>query len=167
MFCHEGRRFRDFHLLDHFGFAPRSNQPAAAIRAAVERVGLEMIDRLGRERGPQVLVVSRLSALLPLLATLGQRLLGLDDVARWRLGGCRGILSGGGMSGGTLQLGSGILTVGDTSSFTYNGGTIQLLSASLPAVSSGTLTLRLEADSGVATSGSNVTRKSTPAAPAT
>ncbi|MGD0896690.1 MAG: hypothetical protein ABR915_02565 [Thermoguttaceae bacterium] len=71
------------------------------------------------------------------------------------------------MSGGTLQLGSGILTVGDTSSFTYNGGTIQLLSASLPAVSSGTLTLRLEADSGVATSGSNVTRKSTPAAPAT
>ena len=36
-----------------------------------------MVDRLGRKRGPQVLLMSRLSALLPLLAPLGSGFFGL------------------------------------------------------------------------------------------
>ena len=105
MFRHDGRRVGDFHLLEHFGLAPRKDQRAATVRATVECVGLEMADRLGWKRGPQVLLMSRLSALLPLLAALGQRLLRLDDVARRRLGGGGGILA----RGGQLLLQAGVL----------------------------------------------------------
>ena len=38
MFRHDRGRFRDFHLLEHFRLTPRREQPAAAVRAAVERV---------------------------------------------------------------------------------------------------------------------------------
>jgi len=100
VFCHDGRRVDDFHLdfhlLEHFGFAPRKQEPAAAVGAAARRAGLEVVDRLRRERLAQVLLVPRLSALLPLLAALGWRLLGLDEVARRRLGGGGGVLAGGG-----------------------------------------------------------------------
>ena len=73
---------------------PNSLPPQSA--PAVERVGLEMIDRLGREGRPHVLRVSRLSALVALLAALGWPLLGLDDAARRRLGEGRGGFAGGG-----------------------------------------------------------------------
>jgi len=96
MFCNDRRRLDDFHLLEHFRLAPRKDQPTAAVRAAVERVGLEVVDRLRWERGPQVLLVSGLSALLSLLPTFGSRLLRLNDVARRRLGGGRGVLPRGG-----------------------------------------------------------------------
>ncbi len=91
VFRNHGRGLGDFHLLEHFGFVPRRDQRAAAVRTAVERVGLEMIDRLGREGRPHMLLVSRLSALLSLLPAFGPRLLRFDDVARRRLGGGRGV----------------------------------------------------------------------------
>jgi hypothetical protein len=68
MLCDDGRRGRDFHLLKNFRLAAGRDEFAAAVRAAVERVGLEMIDRLGRKWRLRVLLVSRLPALLPLLA---------------------------------------------------------------------------------------------------
>ena len=37
VFCHEGWRLGDFHLLEHLRLAPRTNPPVAAIRTAVER----------------------------------------------------------------------------------------------------------------------------------
>ena len=95
MLRHDGRCVDDFHLLEHFGFVPRTDQRAAAVRAAVEGVGLEVVDHLRWERGPQVLFMPRLPALFR-FAALGWRLLRLYDVARRRLGGGGGILAGGG-----------------------------------------------------------------------
>ena len=94
MFRHDSRRFGDFHPLEYFRRSPRKDQCAAAVRAAFERVGLEMVDGLRREWRPQMLFVSRLLALLPLLAALGPRPRRFDDVARRRLGGSRGVLAG-------------------------------------------------------------------------
>ncbi len=53
-----------------------------------------MIDCLGRIRRPQVLRLSGLSALLAILASPGRRFLRLDDVARRRLRGRRGVFAG-------------------------------------------------------------------------
>ena len=59
------------------------NRPeCAGIGAAVERVRHDVIHRLGPKRRPQVLLMSRLPASFPLLVTLGQRLLRLDDVVK-------------------------------------------------------------------------------------
>ncbi len=88
-----GRRF-DFHLLEHLGFAVGKDDNVAAIGAIVQRVGLEMADRLGWEWGSSVLLVPRLPAAFPLRAVLGGRLGRCDDVARRRFRRGRGVLLG-------------------------------------------------------------------------
>jgi hypothetical protein len=92
VFCDACRTGGDFHLLEHFRLAPSKNQCATAVRATVERVGQELVDRLRRKRGPQVLVMSRLSAAFPFLATHQSRFLRFDDVTRRWLRGGGGVL---------------------------------------------------------------------------
>jgi len=60
--------------LKHFGFVPRKDQPVAAVGAAVERAGLETVDRLGRKRRPHVLLMSVPSPWLLLLPPWGNGL---------------------------------------------------------------------------------------------
>jgi len=79
--------------LEHFRRTPRRDQCAAAIGTAVERVRNELVDGLGGKLGPRVLLMPRLPATFPLFSALGQRLLGLNDVARRRLGGSRGVFA--------------------------------------------------------------------------
>jgi hypothetical protein len=93
VFGDAGRTGGDFHLLKRFWCLPRGHQCAAAIRAAVQGIGDDVIDRLGRKRRPQVLWMPRLPAAFPFLAALGPRLLRLDNVAGRRFGGGRGILA--------------------------------------------------------------------------
>ena len=47
----DGRRGRDFHLLQHVGRTLERPKRAAAIGAAIERVGDHVVDGLGRKRG--------------------------------------------------------------------------------------------------------------------
>ena len=65
-----------------------------AIGTTAESIREELVDGLGRKTGPQVSLVSRLSAPLAFLATLRRFLWRLDDVARWRLGRGGRVLAG-------------------------------------------------------------------------
>ena len=70
MLADDRRRCRDFHLLERLRRPARRNQGAAAVGAAVEGVGDDAINSLGREWCPQVLVMPRLRATVPFLAAL-------------------------------------------------------------------------------------------------
>ena len=73
----DGRRCGDFHLLQNVGRTLERPKRAAAIGAAIQRVGDELVDGLGRKRRPQVLLMARLPAPLALLAVLRGGLGGL------------------------------------------------------------------------------------------
>ncbi len=94
MLGHANRHRVDFHLLEHFGFAVGKNDNVPTIGAIVQRVGLEMVDRLGRKQRSGVLFMAGLPAAFALLAVLGGRFGRRDDVAGRRLGRVRGVLLG-------------------------------------------------------------------------
>ena len=62
----------DLHLLQHVGWTRGKPKRAAAVGAAIERVGHKLVDGLGRKRRPQMLLMPRLAATLPLLAVAWQ-----------------------------------------------------------------------------------------------
>ena len=56
-----GRRGRDFHLLQHLRWKIEQFQLPAAVGTTIQRVRKRLVDRLGRELRPQMLFVARLS----------------------------------------------------------------------------------------------------------
>ena len=94
VFADDGRGGNDFHLLLHVGRIGRRAERAAAIGAAIERIGHEVVDGLVGKRRPQVLFMARLSATFAFFAVLARRLGRLDDITGRRLGGSRRVLAG-------------------------------------------------------------------------
>jgi hypothetical protein len=82
-FRHHGRRFLDLHLLEHFRLLPRRDQGAAAVRATVQGVRQEVVDRLRRKGRPKMLVMSWLAALASLLSVLRARFKITCTTSRW------------------------------------------------------------------------------------